>query len=119
MMEFVAYIGSDKENWGQIVALLNRLDYEKAILIKSRSAESFPTNERCILIEVDAQKPMLELKHEILERTKQSLSGDFEVALSLASGSGKEHMALLGALLSIPVGVRIVAYTKEGVLYLT
>lgn len=118
-MEFVAYIGADKENWGQIVALLNRLDYEKAILVKNRAAEPFPTNEKCLLIEVDAQRPMSELKKEILENTKHALSGDFEVSLSLASGSGKEHMALLGALLSIPVGVRVVAYTKEGVLYLT
>lgn len=118
-MELVAFIGDDKENWGQIVALLNHLEYEKAILVKSKSSERFPVNERTIMIEVDSKKPMVELKREILEKTKVHLSGDFEVSLTLASGSGKEHMALIGALLSIPVGIRIVAYTKEGICFLT
>jgi hypothetical protein len=35
--------------------------------------------------------------------------------LSIASGNGKEHMAIVSALLSIPVGVRLVVYTKEGI----
>lgn len=118
-MELVACVGADKENWGQVVALLNRMDYAKALLIKNREAEEFPVNERCILIEVDVKRPLVELKKEILERAKKELSGDFEVALSLASGTGKEHMATIAALLSIPVGVRIIAYTKEGITYLT
>ena len=41
-----------------------------------------------------------------------------EVALSIASGDGKEHMALISALLSIPAGVRFVALTKDGIVYL-
>ena len=47
--------------------------------------------------------------------TKLYKSGDFEVAVTLASGTGKEHMALISALLSIPVGIRLVVYTKDGV----
>ena len=57
---------------------------------------------------------MLELKKEIMDKLKGRLS-EFEAALSLASGNGKEHMALISALLSIPVGIRLVVYTKEGV----
>jgi hypothetical protein len=40
---------------------------------------------------------------------------EFEVALSIASGNGKEHMALISALLSIPVGIRLVVYSKKGI----
>ena len=35
-----------------------------------------------------------------------------------ASGEGKEHMALISALLSLPVGVRFTALTKDGVVFL-
>jgi len=45
-------------------------------------------------------------------------AGDFEVALSIASGTGKEHMALISALLSIPVGVKFIVFTKKGVEFL-
>ena len=40
-----------------------------------------------------------------------------EVALSIASGDGREHMALISALLSLPVGVRFTALTKDGVIF--
>jgi len=117
-MEFVAFVGNDKENWGQITALLNRLEYEKAIIIKS-SNENFPVNEKCKVIQVNANKSLIELKDDILNDIKPLLSGDFEVSLSLASGNGKEHMALVSALLNAPVGVRLVVFTKKGIEYLT
>jgi hypothetical protein len=117
-MEFVAFIGEDKENWGQITALLNRLEYEKAIIVKN-AGEDFSVNERCKVIQVDSKKTLSELKENIQSKLKPLLSGDFEVSLSLASGSGKEHMALLSALLNVPVGIRLVVYTKDGVQYLS
>ena len=114
-MELVAFLGNDKKNWGQVTALINRGEWEKVILVKSKSAESFPKSENCEIIEFNTDKPMLDLKNEMLEKLKSKLAGDFEVALSIASGNGKEHMALISALLSIPVGIRLVVYTKEGV----
>ena len=38
-----------------------------------------------------------------------------ETAVNLISGDGKEHMALLSALLKLGVGIRLIALTKEGV----
>jgi len=49
------------------------------------------------------------------KKLKTKLDSAFEVAVSLASGNGKEHMALISALLSIPVGIRLVVYTKNGI----
>ena len=114
-MDLVAFLGKDRENWGQVVALLKRLDHERAILIKARGTESFPLIGRAEIIEVSSDKPLLDLKKEIISKIRERIGIGFEVSLSLASGNGKEHMALLSALLSIPVGVRLVIYTKEGV----
>ena len=58
---------------------------------------------------------LVELKKDIMENLKLKLSREFEVFLSIASGTGKEHMALISALLSIPVGIRLVVYTDKGV----
>ena len=41
-----------------------------------------------------------------------------EVALSIASGEGKEHMALISALLSLPAGIRFTALTREGIIFM-
>src|SRR3989344_3546261 len=114
-MEFVAFAGQDKENWGQITALMNRIECEKIVIVQNKDTSDFPVNEKCEVVKVDSSKSLVELKEIMKEKLKPLLSGDFEVAVSLASGTGKEHMAFISALLNIPVGVRIVAFTKEGV----
>ena len=56
------------------------------------------------------------MKEEIAKKLKSKIKGT-EVALSIASGTGREHMALISALLSIPAGVRFTALTKDGIVY--
>jgi hypothetical protein len=113
-MELVAFLGKDRETWGQITALINRQDWDKIILVKNKEADEFSSGKKCEIVNINSDKPMVELKEEIMGKLKGKLSA-FEVALSLASGNGKEHMAMISALLSIPVGVRLVVFTKEGV----
>ena len=113
-MELVAFLGADKENWGQIVALINRAEWDKIILVKNKNAENFVPSKNCEIVEVNSDRPLIELKNEIMNKVRGYLAG-FEVALSIASGNGKEHMALISGLLSIPVGIKLVVFTKEGI----
>jgi len=118
-MELVAYLGKDKENWGQITALMNKMqDCDRVVLVKDKEVSGFPKNERCVEISVNSAQPLTELKEEIMNKIRERVSGDFEVAVSLASGGGKEHMALISALLCLPVGIRLVVFTKNGVEYI-
>lgn len=115
-MELVAFLGKDKENWGQISALVNKGKWDKVLIVKSKEADDFPV-EVSSTLKINVEQPIIELRNEMLDKLKEKLSGEFEVALSIASGNGKEHMALISALLSIPVGIRLVAYTKDGVAF--
>ena len=117
-MELVAFLGDDKENWGQVTALVKHMHWEKILLVKNARAEGFPDLPQCTSLEVNTDLPLVELKQELMEKLKSNLH-DFEVALSIASGNGKEHMALIAALLSLPVGIRIVVFTKKGVEFIT
>ena len=56
-----------------------------------------------------------EVNQEFLKKLKGKINGT-EVALSIASGDGKEHMALISALINLPVGIRFAALTAEGVI---
>jgi hypothetical protein len=113
-MELVALIGTDKEAWGQVTGLINRGTWEKVILIKTKDGREYVSPQTTEEIIIDSSRPLLELKKEIADKLKPHLSG-FEAILSVASGNGKEHMALIAALLSIPVGIRLAAFTKNGV----
>jgi len=118
-MELVCFQGTDKQNWPQVNALIKKGDWEKIFLLKDSSTESFSTPENCIKININSKAPLLELKENIIESLKPALSKDFEVALSIASSTGKESMALISALLNIPVGIRLVAFTKKGIEFIS
>ena len=111
-MELVVFVGSDKENWGQVSGLIKRGEWENVIILKNKNSEFPGINGSEVII--DSSLPMVELKKEMMDKLKGSIK-DFEVALSIASGNGKEHMALISALLSIPVGIRFAVFTKNGV----
>ncbi len=113
-MELVAFLGDDKENWGQVNGLINRGDWEKIILVKSKSSENYDSPKEADIVLVDTSKPLLELKEDIINKLRKKFEG-FDVQVSIASGNGKEHMALISALLSIPVGIRLVVFTKNGI----
>ena len=113
-MELIGFLGEDKENWGQITALINRGEWEKIILVKNKNAEDYPATKECEIVNVNSEKTIMELKEDIIDKIMGKISG-FEAALSIASGSGKEHIALISALLGMPVGIKLVVYTKEGI----
>ncbi len=113
-MELVAFLGDDRENWGQVNGLINRGEWDKIILVKSKSSEDYEPPKEADIVEVDTSKPLLELKEDIINKLRKKFEG-FDAHVSIASGTGKEHMALISALLSIPVGIRLVVFTKNGI----
>lgn len=114
-MNLVIFLSDEKESLGQISALLNRFEYEKAIIVKDKKTEKQFNDDKIVFVEVDCASDLFSLKSEMQQKLKRELASEFEVALSIAAGKGKEHMALISALLAIPVGVKFIVYTKNGV----
>lgn len=118
-MKLIAYLGKEKETYGQIAALINRLDCDQIILLKDKSTENLFSSPKLKVLELDSSKDLLAFKDEIQNVLRPHLKEDFEVALSLASGNGKEHMALISALITLPVGIKLTAFTKSGVEFIS
>ena len=117
-MELVALLSTGKGTWGQVSGLIQKGEWEKVIVVGPAFAKEFTVQgESFDFIEFDSDKSLIQLKKE-LEKKLQGKFNGLEVALSIASGNGKEHMALQSALLSLPVGVRFTALTKDGVVML-
>jgi len=117
-MELIALLSSNKETWSQVSGLIKNGDWDKVIVLGDDSGTNFSVeNKRFEFINIDLTKKLIPLKQEMLKELKGKISG-LEVALTIASGSGKEHMALCSALLSIPTGIRFTALTKEGIVFL-
>jgi len=113
-MELVALLSTGKETWAQVAGLMKYGEWEKIVLLGDDFAKTFKHEKEFEFIQVDLNNKLDGLKQEFSEKFKGKFNGT-EVALSIASGTGKEHMALISSLLSLPVGVRFTALTKEGV----
>ena len=117
-MEFVALMSSGKGTWGQVAGIINRGQWEKIFLICSEFAASkigdFDFSKNATIIKTNFDKPVLEIIDDLKKKLQDKFSG-MEVALSLASGEGREHMAVMSALINLPVGIKFVALTKDGV----
>jgi len=115
-MELVAFLGTGKGTWAQIAGVINKNEWDNIILIGNDFAKQFKSEKDFEFIEINSSR-LVELKDEINKKLKGKIKGT-EVALTIASGTGKEHMALISALLTLPVGIRFTALTKEGIVFL-
>jgi ERCC4-related helicase len=114
-MELVTLLSSGKGSWAQVSGLIKYGEWDKVIILGDDFAKKFTHEKPFEFIEVDLNKRIKELRDEFSKKLKGKLKGT-EVALSIASGNGKEHMALISALINLPVGIRFAALTKEGVI---
>jgi hypothetical protein len=114
-MELVALLSSGQGTWAQVSGLMKYGEWDKIIILGSDFAKDFTHEKKFEFIKINLDKKLKELKDEFMEKLKGKIDGT-EVALSIASGDGKEHMALISALINLPVGIRFAALTKEGVI---
>ena len=117
-MELVALLSIGKGTWGQVAGLMQKGEWEKIVVIGPSFAKEFQVEGVPFdFIEFDQDKSLVQLKKDFSKKLEGKFSG-LEVALSIASGNGKEHMALQSALLGLPVGIRFTALTKDGIIFL-
>ena len=117
-MELIALLSTGKGSWGQVAGLMKKGEWQKIIILGPPFAKEFTMHDVPFdFIEYDPNLPLVKLKKSLETKLKGKFE-EMEIALSIASGNGKEHMALLSALLSIPVGIRFTALTRDGIVML-
>ena len=115
MTDLIACLSSGEKSWAHVERLIKEENWGKVFVVTNDfGRKNFKSGKQIEFIVVDFQKPVSQLIEEIKKGLKEKIT-DFEVALNLVSGNGKEHMAILSALLGLGVGLRLVAVTKEGI----
>ncbi len=114
MTDLVASLGADFKTWEYMQKLIELGSWDNVFLIASEECKTFKCSKNPTFIIVDTKLPLTILT----EKVRSELHGkiiDTEAAVNVTLGSGKEHMALISALLKLGLGIRLVAYTSEGV----
>lgn len=113
MTQLVAFLATGKGTWGHVLELARQEDFESIILITNTfGKDKFQPSENMKLVVADLRMDVEGLRDYLTDKLKPLVTGT-EVALNIVSGEGKEHMALIAALLNLGVGVRLVVAGEE------
>jgi hypothetical protein len=111
MSVLIAFIPEERAAVIHLQRVIEGEDWDRIILIgegEFKSAKAF------IRVFSDRTLYLTELKKSYEEQMRDKVKV-FEVGVNLMGGSGKEHMALIAAVLSLGLGIRFVALTPGGV----
>jgi len=99
------------KGYGQhVLSLIRAHDWDTVFIVTSIKVD---VPEGVGLILVDENQALQQLVESISQGIK-GVSG-FEIAVNLTAGSGKEHMAILSAVLKQGLAVRLVDVGDEGI----
>ena len=116
MPTLIACLSTGKGTWAEVNRLLQANNWTKIFLITNKSGEenfkTYPPSVSLVVLDTD-NLSLSQLTEEIKKALGNQIS-DFEIALNLASGSGKEHMALLEAVLELGLNFRLITVTPNG-----
>lgn len=121
MSQFVALLSTGKGSWAEVAGLLNKDEFDEVFLLTNSFGKDKFTNLPNKKVEVfvfDFDKEVELLVKDFVSALKGEIKfGD--VAINISSGDGKQHMALISALLNLGVGLRFVTLQNGVVKELT
>ncbi|HIH11069.1 TPA: hypothetical protein HA241_02685 [Candidatus Woesearchaeota archaeon] len=109
MPTLLALLSTGKGTWSEVNKIMQSQPWTHVFLITNRFGEENFTSrsEQTSLVVIDFSLETMAVIKEIKKKLQGKIQ-DFEVALNLASGTGKEHMAVLEAVLELGLNFRLV-----------
>jgi hypothetical protein len=99
---------TDDTGFKHLNKLISENEWERVFIVTNDSmVEKIDIDGEVNLVLIDPKKPTTEIVKTLFSNLKGKIKG-LEVALNIFSGTGKEHMAILSALLKMGVGIRLV-----------
>jgi hypothetical protein len=114
MANLIAVLSTGKGTWGHVNGLINGEQWDKIYLLTNDfGKDTFKADEKTELMVFNFNEKVEEISKQMEDKLKDKISG--EVGVNFISGTGKEHMALISALMKLGVGFRLMVSTMEGV----
>ena len=115
MSTLIACLSSGKGTWGYVSGVIKNENWDKIFLVSNDfGKENYKPEKNVEYIIVNPLQDMKEMRDLIHEKLNGKVN-DVEVALNIVSGSGKEHMAMIAAVLKLGLGIRFVTLGKAGI----
>ncbi|MEK6853327.1 MAG: hypothetical protein AABX64_01460 [Nanoarchaeota archaeon] len=117
MPTLIACLSTGKGTWTEVSRIIQSKEWNKVFLVTNQFGKDnyMPgKNTELVIIENFPETPTIDITEQIKKQLKDKIS-DFEIALNLASGSGKEHMAVLEAVMQLGLNFRQITLNRNNV----
>jgi len=110
---FIATIGIGKGTWGHVARLIQEEQWDQILLVGTEfTKQNFKPAKDCTWLLINPRSGFETMKEGIKKEIP-----DAELYVSLISGSGREHTALLSALKELGREYKLVILTGDGTKY--
>ena len=115
MTSLIASLGTGKGTWTELKKIIEGAEWDKIILITNDfGKEKFSCSKEVDFVVININKEIQEIVECIRKHICEKIT-DTEVALNFLSGTGKEHMALISAVLKSGLGIRFVSVLDNSI----
>jgi len=118
MTDLITCLSVGKGTWSEVRSVVEKEDWRKVFMVTNEFGKQkyMPVKDTEFIL-VDARRSLRELISTVKEAIKDNVEGT-EVGLNITSGSGKEHMAILGAIIESGLSFRLVSIDSDKLLHI-
>jgi len=116
MTDLVACLSTGKGTWTGVLKLINKLEFDNIFLVANQwSKENLKIKKDNIqFVLINSDDNTSKIRDSITSQLEGKIK-DFEVAVNIDSGTGKEHTALITALIKLGLALRFVVAEGENI----
>lgn len=112
MTDLIAILSTGKGTWAEVGKLIRAENWSNIYLVTNDfGVKNFSADKKSEFVLVNFDSSIEEIKASIIKQLDKKLN--FDTAINIASGTGKEHSALLSAALALGAGIRLVTIKNE------
>lgn len=115
MTDLIACLTNQKGIFEHVQKVIEDVEWQNIYAFTSeKDISKFKFSKKVEIIRLDLTKTISQLTYAVKEKLEGRLN-DLEVAVNIVAGTGKEHTAVMSAILKLGFGIRLVALTPKGV----
>ena len=114
MTSLIACVSTGKGTWAHVAQLIRQEKWDKIYLVTEEFGMKFTAPANAEFIIIKNSKSVQDISNDIQNQLKGKIT-DLEVAVNIISGEGKEHTALISALIKLGLGIRFVVAGLQSV----
>lgn len=115
MTDLIACLTNQKGVLEHVRRVIEEVEWQNIyIFTAEKDISGMKFNKKVEITRLDLNKTISQLAYSIKEKLEGKLN-DLEVAVNIVGGTGKEHTALISAILRLGFGIRLVILTPDGV----